>query len=142
MRRLWCAAVVLPVLGAMLLFSCQSRNVGGDSPLVTDSVGTESDSLDLSRVAGRYEGIVTAGDSTRIHSLLVVDSLGGYMLTESYAGAEGAIIKDSGSAQVQTTPALLILQSSTGGKRYYVYTDTLLTLGDAHEGLRRVGQKR
>ena len=110
--------------------------------MVTDSVGTESDSLDLSRVAGRYEGIVTAGDSTRIHSLLVVDSLGGYMLTESYAGAEGTIINDSGTAQVQTTPALLILQSSTGGKRYYVYTDTLLTIGDAHEGLRRVGQKR
>lgn len=142
MRRLWCAAIVLSVLGAMLLFSCKGRSVSGESPLVADSVGAVNDSLELSQVAGRYEGIVTAGDSTRIHSLLVVDSLGGYMLTESYAGAEGAIIKDSGSAQVQTSPALLILLSSTGGKRYYAYTDTLLTIGDAHEGLRRVGQKR
>lgn len=142
MRRLWCAAIVLSVLGAMMLFSCKGRSVSGESPRVVDSVGGVHDSLELSRVAGSYEGIVTAGDSTRIHSLLVVDSLGGYMLTESYAGAEGAIIKDSGSAQVQTSPALLILLSSTGGKRYYAYTDTLLTIGDAHEGLRLVGQKR
>mgnify|MGYP000035644014 FL=1 len=134
--------MALSVLGAMLLFSCKGKGVSGESPRVPDSVGGVHDSLELSRVAGRYEGIVTAGDSTRIRTELVVDSLGGYMLTESYAGAEGAIIKDSGTAQVQTSPTLLILQSSTGGKRYYAYTDTLLTIGDAHEGLRRVAPKR
>ena len=123
------------LLAAALMVSCNGKNTAQnetntDSTSVTDT--TASENLDLTAVAGTYEGTLPAADCPGIKTVLTINADSTYQLQQDYIDRKDGHDEASGVLHVLDGRLLMLERPSSGERSYYkVKDDSHLVMTDS-----------
>ena len=122
------------LLAAALMVSCNGKNTAQnetntDSTSVTDT--TASENLDLTAVAGTYEGTLPAADCPGIKTVLTINADSTYQLQQDYIDRKDGHDEASGVRQVLDNSVLMLVRPSSGDHTFYKVKDSSIIMTDS-----------
>lgn len=130
------------LLAAALMVSCNGKNTAQnetntDSTSVADTTAAES--VDLTAVAGTYEGTLPAADCPGIKTVLTINTDSTYQLQQDYSDRKDGHDEASGVLEVLNNSVLMLVRPSSGEHTFYKVKDNssvIMTdsLGNEPEG--------
>ena len=141
MKRNW---MIWAVAAIALTVSCTDKKTAenvadNDSANVVDTTAQVNGNIDLTSVAGTYEGTFPAADGPGIKTLLTIKADSTYQLRQDCVGQKDGHDEASGVFKVQDGNILMLVRPSSGERTFYkvkgadciVLTDSL---GNEPEG--------
>ena len=135
--------MILAVAALAVLSSCTNKKtasnvVDNDSTNVADGAATSSN-VDLTSVAGTYEGTLPAADCPGIKTVLTINPDSTYQLQQDYSDRKDGHDEASGVLQVLDGGVLMLVRPSSGDHTFYKVKDAqsiMMTdsLGNEAEG--------
>lgn len=120
--------MILAVAALAALTSCTGKKtaqdeVGKDSANVADYTTTEDSYVDLTSVAGTYEGTFPAADCPGIKTVLTINADSTYRLSQDYIDRKDGHDEASGVFQVLDNNILMLVRPSSGDHSFYKVKD-------------------
>lgn len=131
----------LAVIAAAMMVACNGKKTAqdetkNDSVSVADSVSAD---VDLTAVAGTYEGTLPAADCPGIKTVLTINADSTYQLQQDYIDRKDGHDEASGVLQVLDGNVMMLVRPSSGEHSFYKVKDSksiIMTdsLGNEPEG--------
>lgn len=94
-----------------------------DSANVVDTTASNKDNVDLTSVAGTYEGTLPAADCPGIKTVLTINADSTYLLKQDYIDKKDGHDEASGIFKVLDGKVLMLVRPSTGEQTFYKVKD-------------------
>lgn len=116
--------IVLAISSLAILASCTGKETtpnaaDNDSANVVDTTASNKDNVDLTSVAGTYEGTLPAADCPDIKTVLTINADSTYLLKQDYIDKKDGHDEASGIFKVLDGKVLMLVRSSTGEQTFY-----------------------
>lgn len=116
----------LAVIAAAMMVACNGKKTAqdetkNDSVSVADSV---SAGVDLTAVAGTYEGTLPAADCPGIKTVLTINADSTYQLQQDYIDRKDGHDEASGVLQVLDGNVMMLVRPSSGEHSFYKVKDS------------------
>ena len=116
--------IVLAISSLAILASCTGKETtpnaaDNDSANVVDTTASNKDNVDLTSVAGTYEGTLPAADCPDIKTVLTINADSIYLLKQDYIDKKDGHDEASGIFKVLDGKVLMLVRSSTGEQTFY-----------------------
>lgn len=116
----------LAVIAAAMMVACNGKKTAqdetkNDSVSVADSVSAD---VDLTAVAGTYEGTLPAADSPGIKTVLTINADSTYQLQQDYIDRKDGHDEASGVLQVLDGNVMMLVRPSSGEHSFYKVKDS------------------
>ena len=116
----------LAVIAAAMMVACNGKKTAqdetqNDSVSVADSVSAD---VDLTAVAGTYEGTLPAADCPGIKTVLTINADSTYQLQQDYIDRKDGHDEASGVLQVLDGNVLMLVRPSSGEHTFYKVKDS------------------
>ncbi len=120
--------IILAVAALAVFASCSDKKaaqsvVDKDSVSVVDNTASEDDNLDLTSVAGTYEGTFPAADGPGIKTVLTIKADSTYQLEQDYVDQKNGHDEASGVFKVLDGNVLMLVRPSSGEHTFYKVKD-------------------
>lgn len=120
--------MILAVAALAVFASCSDKKaaqsvVDKDSVSVVDNTASEDDNLDLTSVAGTYEGTFPAADGPGIKTVLTIKADSTYQLEQDYVDQKNGHDEASGVFKVLDGNVLMLVRPSSGEHTFYKVKD-------------------
>lgn len=120
--------IILVVAALAVCASCSDKKaaqsvVDKDSVSVVDNTASEDDNLDLTSVAGTYEGTFPAADGPGIKTMLTIKADSTYQLEQDYVDQKDGHDEASGVFKVLDGNVLMLVRPSSGEHTFYKVKD-------------------
>ncbi|WP_308271150.1 copper resistance protein NlpE [Prevotella sp.] len=90
-----------------------------DSANVVDTTASNKDNVDLTSVAGTYEGTLPAADCPGIKTVITINADSTYLLKQDYIDKKDGHDEASGIFKVLDGKVLMLVRPSTGEQTFY-----------------------
>ena len=119
--------MILAVAALAVLSSCNNKKTApsvteNDSTNVADSAAASS-TVDLTSVAGTYEGTLPAADCPGIKTVLTINPDSTYQLKQDYIDRKDGHDEASGILQMLDNNVLMLVRPSSGDHTFYKVKD-------------------
>lgn len=116
----------LAVIAAAMMVACNGKKTAqdetkNDSVSVADSVSAD---VDLTAVAGTYEGTLPAADCPGIKTVLTINADSTYQLQQDYIDRKDGHDEASGVLQVLDGNVMMLVRPSSGEHSFYKVKDS------------------
>ena len=116
----------LAVIAAAMMVACNGKKTAqdetkNDSVSVADSVSVD---VDLTAVAGTYEGTLPAADCPGIKTVLTINADSTYQLQQDYIDRKDGHNEASGVLQVLDGNVMMLVRPSSGEHSFYKVKDS------------------
>lgn len=116
--------IVLVISSLAILASCTGKKTtpnaaDNDSANVVDTTASNKDNVDLTSVAGTYEGTLPAADCPGIKTVLTINADSTYLLKQDYIDKKDGHDEASGIFKVLDGKVLMLVRPSTGEQTFY-----------------------
>ena len=116
--------IVLAISSLAILASCTGMKTtpnaaDNDSANVVDTTASNKDNVDLTSVAGTYEGTLPAADCPGIKTVLTINTDSTYLLKQDYIDKKDGHDEASGIFKVLDGKVLVLVRPSTGEQTFY-----------------------
>lgn len=116
--------IVLAISYLAILASCTGKKTtpnaaDNDSANVVDTTASNKDNVDLTSVAGTYEGTLPAADCPGIKTVLTINTDSTYLLKQDYIDKKDGHDEASGIFKVLDGKVLMLVRPSTGEQTFY-----------------------
>lgn len=116
--------IVLAISSLAILASCTGNKTtpnaaDNDSANVVDTTASNKDNVDLTSVAGTYEGTLPAADCPGIKTVLTINTDSTYLLKQDYIDKKDGHDEASGIFKVLDGKVLMLVRPSTGEQTFY-----------------------
>lgn len=116
--------IVLAISSLAILASCTGKKTtpnaaDNDSANVVDTTASNKDNVDLTSVAGTYEGTLPAADCPGIKTVLTINTDSTYLLKQDYIDKKDGHDEASGIFKVLDGKVLMLVRPSTGEQTFY-----------------------
>ena len=116
----------LAVIAAAMMVACNGKKTAqdetkNDSVSVADSVSAD---VDLTAVAGTYEGTLPAADCPGIKTVLTINADSTYQLQQDYIDRKDGYDEASGVLQVLDGNVMMLVRPSSGEHSFYKVKDS------------------
>ena len=120
--------IVLAISSLAILASCTGKKTtpnaaDNDSANVVDTTASNKDNVDLTSVAGTYEGTLPAADCPGIKTVLTINADSTYLLKQDYIDKKDGHDEASGIFKVLDGKVLMLVRPSTGEQTFYKVKD-------------------
>lgn len=120
--------IVLAISFLAILASCTGKKTtpnaaDNDSANVVDTTASNKDNVDLTSVAGTYEGTLPAADCPGIKTVLTINADSTYLLKQDYIDKKDGHDEASGIFKVLDGKVLMFVRPSTGEQTFYKVKD-------------------
>ena len=120
--------IVLAISFLAILASCTGKKTtpnaaDNDSANVVDTTASNKDNVDLTSVAGTYEGTLPAADCPGIKTVLTINADSTYLLKQDYIDKKDGHDEASGIFKVLDGKVLMLVRPSTGEQTFYKVKD-------------------
>ena len=95
-----------------------------DSTSVADTTNSDSTDVDLTSIAGTYEGTLPAADCPGIKTVLTIKADSTYQLEQDYIDRKNGHDEASGVFKVLSGKVLMLVRPSSGENTFYKIKDT------------------
>ena len=116
--------IVLAISSLAIMTSCTGKKTtpnaaDNDSANVVDTTASNKDNVDLTSVAGTYEGTLPAADCPGIKTVITINADSPYLLTQDYIDKKDGHDEASGIFKVLDGKVLMLVRPSTGEQTFY-----------------------
>lgn len=116
--------IVLAISSLAILASCTGKKTtpnaaDNDSANVVDTTASNKDNVDLTSVAGTYEGTLPAADCPGIKTVLTINTDSTYLLKQDYIDKKDGHDEASGIFKVLDGKVIMLVRPSTGEQTFY-----------------------
>lgn len=120
--------MILAVAALAVFASCSDKKaaqsvVDKDSVSVVDNTASENANLDLTSIAGTYEGTFPAADGPGIKTVLTIKADGTYQIEQDYIDQKDGHDEASGVFKVLDDNVLMLVRPSSGEHTFYKVKD-------------------
>lgn len=120
--------IILAVAALAVFASCSDKKaaqsvVDKDSVSVVDNTASENANLDLTSIAGTYEGTFPAADGPGIKTVLTIKADSTYQLEQDYVDQKDGHDEASGVFKVLDGNVLMLVRPSSGEHTFYKVKD-------------------
>lgn len=120
--------MILAVAALAVFASCSDKKaaqsvVDKDSVSVVDNTASENANLDLTSIAGTYEGTFPAADGPGIKTVLTIKADSTYQLEQDYVDQKDGHDEASGVFKVLDGNVLMLVRPSSGEHTFYKVKD-------------------
>ena len=120
--------IVLAISSLAILVSCTGKKTtpnaaDNGSANVVDTTASNKDNVDLTSVAGTYEGTLPAADCPGIKTVLTINADSTYLLKQDYIDKKDGHDEASGIFKVLDGKVLMLVRPSTGEQTFYKVKD-------------------
>ena len=122
--------MILAVATLAALASCSNKKAATsnttdkDSTIVADTTNSDSTDVDLTSIAGTYEGTLPAADCPGIKTVLTIKADSTYQLEQDYIDRKNGHDEASGVFKVLSGKVLMLVRPSSGENTFYKIKDT------------------
>ena len=115
---------VLAISSLAIMTSCTGKKTtpnaaDNDSANVVDTTASNKDNVDLTSVAGTYEGTLPAADCPGIKTVITINADSTYLLKQDYIDKKDGHDEASGIFKVLDGKVLMLVRPSTGEQTFY-----------------------
>ncbi len=116
--------IVLAISSLAIMTSCTGKKTtpnaaDNDSANVVDTTASNKDNVDLTSVAGTYEGTLPAADCPGIKTVITINADSTYLLKQDYIDKKDGHDEASGIFKVLDGKVLMLVRPSTGEQTFY-----------------------
>ena len=116
--------IVLAISSLAIMTSCTGKKTtpnaaDNDSANVVDTTASNKDNVDLTSVAGTYEGTLPAADCPGIKTVITINADSTYLLKQDYIDKKDGHDEASGIFKVLDGNVLMLFLPSTGEQTFY-----------------------
>lgn len=116
--------IVLAISSLAIMTSCTGKKTtpnaaDNDSANVVDTTASNKDNVDLTSVAGTYEGTLPAADCPGIKIVITINADSTYLLKQDYIDKKDGHDEASGIFKVLDGKVLMLVRPSTGEQTFY-----------------------
>ena len=116
--------IVLAISSLAIMTSCTGKKTtpnaaDNDSANVVDTTASNKDNVDLTSVAGTYEGTLPAADCPGIKTVITINADSTYLLLLDYMDMKDGHDEASGIFKVLDGKVLMLVRPSTGEQTFY-----------------------
>ena len=116
--------IVLAISSLAIMTSCTGKKTtpnaaDNDSANVVDTTASNKDNVDLTSVAGTYEGTLPAADCPGIKTVITINADSTYLLKQDYIDKKDGHDDASGIFKVLDGKVLMLVRPSTGEQTFY-----------------------
>lgn len=116
--------IVLAISSLAIMTSCTGKKTtpnaaDNDSANVVDTTASNKDNVDLTSVAGTYEGTLPAADCPGIKTVITINADSTYLLKQDYIDKKDGHDEASGIFKVLDGKVLMLVHPSTGEQTFY-----------------------
>lgn len=116
--------IVLAISSLAIMTSCTGKKTApnaadNDSANVVDTTASNKDNVDLTSVAGTYEGTLPAADCPGIKTVITINADSTYLLKQDYIDKKDGHDEASGIFKVLDGKVLMLVRPSTGEQTFY-----------------------
>lgn len=120
--------IVLAISSLAIMTSCTGKKTtpnaaDNDSANVVDTTASNKDNVDLTSVAGTYEGTLPAADCPGIKTVITINADSTYLLKQDYIDKKDGHDEASGIFKVLDGKVLMLVRPSTGEQTFYKVKD-------------------
>ena len=120
--------IVLAISSLAIMTSCTGKKTApnaadNDSANVVDTTASNKDNVDLTSVAGTYEGTLPAADCPGIKTVITINADSTYLLKQDYIDKKDGHDEASGIFKVLDGKVLMLVRPSTGEQTFYKVKD-------------------
>lgn len=116
--------IVLAISSLAIMTSCTGKKTtpnaaDNDSANVVDTTASNKDNVDLTSVAGTYEGTLPAADCPGIKTVITINADSTYLLKQDCIDKKDGHDEASGIFKVLDGKVLMLVHPSTGEQTFY-----------------------